>query len=315
MPNYKVVDADVLDGIFTDIGDAIRAKTGGTEPIEPGDMAEQIEYVGRVKVKDGTSLFANNHRIDIFDMFDFSEITSVESMFEGCTELANDAIQNLVIDNSKVTNISKAFSGCQAVLETPPIYGDFPNVTSAEAIYKGANIGFETIVINAPNATTFSECFRGTSVKNVVLGSPNSTTFNALLANCYSLEEITVDISKANDIGAILFGCGKLHTANIKFGTLVTNTYNAFYNITSLKNLNASGEIGGISWNFSPAPLTAESAKSVIDCLVDYSGTDKEYTYTFTFSATTKANLEAEGATAPDGNTWLDYAFVKGWNV
>ena len=91
--------------------------------------------------------------------------------------------------------------------------------------------------------------------------------------------------------------------------------YTPFTGCSKLKNVNSvQGKIGRTA-NLSPCPLTAQSAINFINALMDYSGTSSEYAYTITFSSTTIAELEALGNTAPNSDTWLNYAFSKGWNV
>ena len=93
-------------------------------------------------------------------------------------------------------------------------------------------------------------------------------------------------------------------------GIISTST---FSNLPKLEQVIFEGCIyHGLS--ISSAPLNAESAKSIINCLKDHSGTEYEYKYKVSFSSTTKEYLEAEGATAPNGLTWLEYAYSKGWN-
>lgn len=59
--------------------------------------------------------------------------------------------------------------------------------------------------------------------------------------------------------------------------------------------------------------LTAESMKSLINVLADYS-IDNPHTYTVSFSSNCWTRLEADSA-APNGKTWKDYVYdVKGWN-
>jgi hypothetical protein len=48
---------------------------------------------------------------------------------------------------------------------------------------------------------------------------------------------------------------------------------------------------------------------------VDYSGTEHEFKFTVSLTEQAQALLEADGATAPNGKTWLEYAADKGWNV
>lgn len=91
-------------------------------------------------------------------------------------------------------------------------------------------------------------------------------------------------------------------------------TQGPFTDAKNLTYVRFEGKIG-VTVSMSACPLDLESAKNVIEHLMDYSGTDKDLTYKITFSDTTKALLEAEGATSPNGNSWLDYANDKGWNV
>ena len=95
-------------------------------------------------------------------------------------------------------------------------------------------------------------------------------------------------------------------------GTSKTDASNLF-TATSLKNITIGGKIG-VSTKFSYCPLTNDSAKSVINALMDYSGTDKEFTYTLTLKSTVKDALIAEGETAPNGLTWDEYVQSKKWN-
>lgn len=97
----------------------------------------------------------------------------------------------------------------------------------------------------------------------------------------------------------------------------VTEFFNMFGNCTKLANITFEGVIDK-SISFSLSPLTAESMKSIITCLKDYSGTDDEFTYTVTFKSSAFEALEAEGATAEyDGVTctWAELIDNKKWNL
>lgn len=80
-----------------------------------------------------------------------------------------------------------------------------------------------------------------------------------------------------------------------------------------LTHLRISGTIGKNA-NFSANPLDLESMKSVIGCLKNYAGTADAAKYKVTFSPTCWETLDADGANAPDGNTWRDYVETTlGW--
>lgn len=88
---------------------------------------------------------------------------------------------------------------------------------------------------------------------------------------------------------------------------------NTFDYATSLQNIKIYGTIGtdfDIHWS----PLTLESAKSIINCLKDYSNTNKANTYTVSFSATTWGYLDEDGNNSPAGTTWREYISSLGWN-
>lgn len=87
---------------------------------------------------------------------------------------------------------------------------------------------------------------------------------------------------------------------------------NTFRSCNKLKNIVIEGEIGGsVSWSYSP--LSIASMQSIITHLKDFVGTDKEYTCTLTLKSDCWTALDAEGATAPGGTTWRQYAESKGW--
>lgn len=86
-----------------------------------------------------------------------------------------------------------------------------------------------------------------------------------------------------------------------------------FENARSLTTLQIEGVIG-TSFPIQYSPLSVASLKSIIKHLKDYTGTN-EYSYTVTFKATAFAELEAEGATSPNGNTWAEYIDDLKWNL
>lgn len=125
-----------------------------------------------------------------------------------------------------------------------------------------------------------------------------------------------VDLSNVTSVAYWFYNAKNLQYIE-KWKMKETQTFHSTYtfgNCSKLSHCIAEGVIG-TTLNVSACPLDLESAKSFITCLKDYSGTSKEFTYEIRFSSTTKAYLEAEGATAPDGMTWLEYAQAKGWNA
>ena len=126
--------------------------------------------------------------------------------------------------------------------------------------------------------------------------------------------KVDIDLRNCtNAVGQFFNNSVKLQTVKKLIVAENTSYSGWFTGCSKLVNLTIEGVIGN-SINISPSPLTAESAISVINALKDYSGTSNEFTKTVTFSSTTKANLNALGNTAPEGVTWLEYVYSKGWN-
>ncbi len=94
-----------------------------------------------------------------------------------------------------------------------------------------------------------------------------------------------------------------------------TNTFKETFGASNvLENIIIEGVIGN-DIKFNVCPLTVESCKSVINALMDFSGTSAEYSRTLTLKASCVEALEAEGLTSPNGNTWLEYIDDKKWNL
>ena len=93
-----------------------------------------------------------------------------------------------------------------------------------------------------------------------------------------------------------------------------TNPYGntVFRNCSSFTTITFEGVLK-TTMSFVYSPLTVESAKSVISCLANYAGTENEFTYTISFSETTWGYLDAEGNASPNGTSWRDYIYLKGW--
>lgn len=84
-----------------------------------------------------------------------------------------------------------------------------------------------------------------------------------------------------------------------------------FENTPALANIKISGTIGR-SFTMSSSPLNVKSAKSVINALKNYAGTDKELTYKLTLKSTVWTALN-NAETPPTGDTWQEYVQSLGW--
>ncbi len=107
---------------------------------------------------------------------------------------------------------------------------------------------------------------------------------------------------------------GQMKNTTVKVTEALTSTSNPFmHNIYGATFTDDSVIACSISFSYCTS-MTVAQAKSIINALKDFSGTDKEFTCKVTFPSAVKTLLENEGATAPNGNTWLGYVDDKGWN-
>lgn len=200
--------------------------------------------------------------------------------------------------NGNRTNYAYAFYGeCWTDELFKPKHPIIP--TSANNMFSSATITSTPYILNID----FSNC----------------ANFTSAFYNCKGLTEIgVVDMRNAsNGTGNhnVFMVCKNLVTIQkiiMKDTMTIQNTM--FQECTALVHILFEGNIGK-TINFQWSPLDLESAISIINALVNYSGTANAFKYTVKFSSHTTELLNAAGNTAPNGTTWLEYAFTKGWNI
>lgn len=174
----------------------------------------------------------------------------------------------------------------------------------------------------------------GNSVR-YMFSSNNITNLKALLEECgvildfsqvtncnYPFQGSTItdvgilDVRKCNEFKYFLYGSKNLKNIEklvLKSdGSQVFDTTYSFGTCNALTHIIFEGAIGS-NINTQWSPLDLESAISIINALVNYSGTADAFTYTVKFSSHTTELLNAAGNTAPNGGTWLEYIVDKGW--
>ena len=172
---------------------------------------------------------------------------------------------------------------------------EMPKVTSVRYMFNNTTAAYIGGLTTSDSVTVdvYAMCQNSKGIKKIgELNIPNITNNNFVFSYCTELTEIEgisgVFLSGGNNV----FGnTGKLTTLGEIYG-----------DITGTVKVNSS-------------PLDLPTAKRIIEALKNYAGTSKEGVYSVTFSTTTLGYLEAEGATAPNDMTWIDYANAKGWNI
>lgn len=171
---------------------------------------------------------------------------------------------------------------------------------------------------------TVTNCFENSKITNLKeCLAFNDVKFDFTMCTSvyqlfYSAAVVAVgelDISPVEGNCSGLFqACRVLETVELLTVSEKNTTYaTAFNQCNVLSEIRMAGVLA-LDLSFQYSPLSVASMKSVISCLKNYAGTDKEYTYTLTFPAARWTALEAD-STAPDGGTWQSYVQSLGWNV
>ena len=201
-------------------------------------------------------------------------------------------IREVILKN---TENSKDFGWAFYLCRATSINGlDLSNATDISGLFQGFN-GECNECLNTLNAEKIQAasyafaCNAFRKIPNMIM--PNCTNISNMF-NSASIEEIgTLDISS------------------------VTNATDAF-KAYALMKISFVEESIPITVSFANCGiLDVESAKSIILGLKNYSGTENEFAYTVSFYKDTRTLLENEGATAPNGMTWIEFAQSKGWNI
>jgi hypothetical protein len=130
-----------------------------------------------------------------------------------------------------------------------------------------------------------------------------------------TIEELgVIDLASCTNIGQTFEGAKSLTKIAKVISYEGVSFQSTSFNARSLTDVTFEGVIA-TTLNFQWCPLSVESMKSIILCLKDYSGTDKEYAYTVKFSDACWAALNAEGNTAPGDISWEAYAVSKCWST
>ena len=119
------------------------------------------------------------------------------------------------------------------------------------------------------------------------------------------------DITQMGRYNSVL---ARIPELNMMESTVIGSDNNPFLGATKLSELIMTGVLAK-SIIFSSCPLNADSVRSIISCMKDFSGTDKEYSFTITFKSSSFSKLEAEDSTSPHGNTWAEYIDDLKWNL
>lgn len=241
------------------------------------------------------------------DTYKTSEMASgVNEVYEAGKKTAYDEFWDNLQNYGKRTVYDRTFEYWAGEYFRPK-YKIVPNS------YPNAQHGFYRWMQASVNLKKIEKAYIDLSKAELPTGS-SSMGWRQTFQNCKNLQ-VVEDIGMQPALYYYTFnGCYDLSTIEVLRFAENTQESSAFTNCNLLENITIEGTIGR-NLSFSSCPLSIDSLKSVITHLKNYSGTDNEYTYKLTLSSESKALLEEEGATSPNGNLWSDYIDDLGWTL
>lgn len=181
----KAVDSAALDSALTDIANAIRTKTGGTDPLTLEQMPSEIE---------GISGGGVDHSVE-----DAIITRSITGDYE----------------NDRITIVGKnAFYACQALTSV--------NLKNCVEIQYGAFAACRALSVNAPKLTTLGErAFNGSSI--LTFNGPLVTSIGYSCFLNSALTSATLPLVTTVPSGC-LRECGKLERVDLGAATSIART-------------------------------------------------------------------------------------------
>lgn len=283
---------DNLTDFLTDVADAIRAKKGTTEPINPQDFSSEIASIesggGGEFSWDFSRIGYTSENTTLLQQFEDAIAYSEEKASTFTPSKASthfredkDLIFAPLVDISSVTNVDGMFKSSSAMLVVPKL--DFSQATTANNLfYNCTALSCLADELDFSSAKAASNLFYNCAVISEipVMKTPLVTNMNQLFRSCLCLKKIKeLDFGSVTSFGSAFFGCGLLEFALIK-------------NIgkSSLATFDFSG---ATNWGTG----SEENRQSLIDSLLTYSydrASNGMDTATIKLSANTKALLTEE---------------------
>ena len=213
---------------------------GVTANVKSSDLFCYIGY----NVADGTEV-----KIEGLENLDTSNVTSMYSMFLGCSGLTSLDVSKF--DTSNVTDMSGMFSGCSGLASLDVSNFNTSNVTGMSSMFSSCRglTSLDLSKLDTSNVTgmssMFSSCSRLTNLDVSKFDTSKVTSMNRMFWHCSGLTSLDLskfDTSKVNDMSSMFSDCSKLTSLDVsKFDTSnVTNMKWMFYWCQKLTNLDIS---------------------------------------------------------------------------
>ena len=227
---------------------------GVTANVKSSDLFCYIGY----NVADGTEV-----KIEGLENLDTSNVTSMYSMFLGCSGLTSLDVSKF--DTSNVTDMSGMFSGCSGLASLDVSNFNTSNVTDMSGMFSSCRglTSLDLSKLDTSNVTgmssMFSSCSRLTNLDVSKFDTSKVTSMNRMFWHCSGLTSLDLskfDTSKVNDMSSMFSDCSKLTSLDVsKFNTSkVTSMGAMFSDCSKLTSLDVSkfdtSNVTNMKWMF-----------------------------------------------------------------
>ena len=264
MPNWKKIDADQLDADLTDIADAIRSKTGGTEPVPFDQMAQEIAGISAGGNDGQWWLDMIATKIYCDSLFAYSTIAT---------------FPNVVIQMPITTSMAYMFQ-------------KMPNLASPVSIYAPAGVSYNQTFRETPNLpeitieggnieANWAYAFYKSGARKITMQNIGKiTNADNMFCDCEKLVEIDADLDLTD-------------------GASVNRMFNMCVALEKVRFV--TGAIKkSISFVYSNK-LTLDSLQSIVDGLADLTGATAQ---TLTLAGASGPKLTDAQKTAISAKNW-----------
>lgn len=272
------------------------------------DITLDVDFEGEIISGTTGEEYQNGYDKGYDSGYQAGKTVSYENGYDAGQKAEHDAFWDSYQQDGERTNYTYGFAGSGWATDIfKPKYDIIPN-TASYLFYGASNITGDLVEhlsslgvkLDFSNCTNFSWLIYGSLITRVGVIDMTNVSSSSNANNVF--REGNPDFSTLETIDKVIV------SSKYPLGT------SSFANAAALRNITIEGEITG-SFAIARSPLTNESMKSIITHLTDYSGTDNEFVYTVSFLSTSWENLDAEGNTSPNGNTWREYINDLGWNA
>ena len=180
--------------------------------------------------------YQNNKNVRYAKMLDTSQVTSMNSVFSGCSKL----ISIPTLDTSQVTDTIHMFHSCSNLTSIPAL--DTSQVTDMSSMFHGCSSLASIPALDTSKVTRMDNMFYGCRglISIPALDTSKVTRMDNMFSGCSSLASIpTLDTSQVTRMDNMFYSCTSLTTIPALDTSQVTNMFYMFYECASLTTIPA----------------------------------------------------------------------------